>query len=240
MKKKIILTIDGYSSSGKSTIAKYVSKKLNYTYINTGYMYRAITLIAIKNNFFKYICNTQYLKDKKKNVEKLIFFLKKNLFRFEIDKKYKNMNIFFKNYKIEKNIINSMEISNIVNYIANITDIREFLIKKQRKLGCQKKIVMDGRDIGSVVFPEAELKIFLTASLNTRVIRRLNQFKKNGENITYQDVLKNIKKRDAFDKKKKFYAILKKKNVIEIDNTKMTLKSQIQKIYNLALSKIKK
>lgn len=235
IKKKIIITIDGYSSIGKSSLARALAIKLGYKYIDSGAMYRAITFIAIKNCI---------------NIENLLY---KNNYNIKILELLSNINLKFKinNYtgyedillngkNIEK-YIRSMNVSDKVSLISQIPQVRKKLLLLQQKMGKNKGIVMDGRDVGSTVFPNACLKIFLNASLRVRVLRRYKQLlQEEKNNITYDKVYYNIIKRDFFDKNRLLSPIVKPYDAIEIDNTYLSFEKQLNKIYILAIQKISK
>jgi len=226
---KIIIAIDGYSSTGKSTLAKQLAKALNYIYIDTGAMYRAVTYYALQNNligegFFK--------------KEQLIRDLDKIKIEFRYDPELGYSAVYLNGKNIEKEI-RGMEVSNYVSQIATVPEIREKLVEQQREIGRQKGIVMDGRDIGSVVFPEAELKIFMTASPEVRAQRRFEELKNKGEKVTYAEVLENVIKRDQIDSSRATSPLIKTDDAIEIDNSHLTRDEQFEKVLKLAENKIK-
>jgi len=229
MKQDIIIAIDGYSSTGKSTLAKEIAKALNYIYIDTGAMYRAVTYYALKNNLIsdKHFDKNQLIKDLDK--------IKIN-FKFNPEKGFAE--VYLNGENIEKQI-RQMQVSNFVSEISAVPEVREKLVAQQRKIGEQKGIVMDGRDIGSVVFPDAELKIFMTASPEVRAERRYKELLEKGEKITFDEVLKNVQKRDKIDSERKASPLLKMPDAIEINNSYLNREEQFEKVLNLAKDTIR-
>ncbi|WP_185855485.1 (d)CMP kinase [Blattabacterium cuenoti] len=222
---KIIIAIDGYSSSGKSTLAKNIAKKLQYKHIDSGSMYRCITLLAIRNKIFQ-----SDLWNKKNFIK---FLKKKNLkFIFKWNEKLNETDIFFNEENI-RNEIRSYDVNKKVSLIAKIPEIRNILTKILRHMGKNKGIVVDGRDIGNHVFPKSELKFFLTSSLDIRAYRRYNSIKKKGKIIYYEEIKKNIIYRDNQDTCRKISPLKKSLNHIEIDNTFMNVKEQFNFIYKI-------
>ena len=218
--KKIIIAIDGESSSGKSSLAKALAKELTYKHINTGAMYRALTFFAIKNNFF--LGGKIFSQDIIKLIDELNF-----EFRL-ID----NISHLFVNGKNMSEQIRTKRVSDLVSYVSTIFEVRKKIVDIQRKLGLKKAIVMEGRDIGSVVFPNAELKLFITASFPVRVERRYKELKSINSKITKQYIAENIKKRDLIDKNRKYSPLIRVKDSILIDNSKMTIFEQVTLIKN--------
>lgn len=227
---KITIAIDGYSSTGKSTIAKELASSLNYTYVDTGAMYRAITLFALEN---KCIDN--------ENIDhnKLIDLLPKAKLKLQLNEELGYSEMFLNGKNVEREI-RSMLISKQVSKISIIPEVREKLVSIQRKMGKQKGIVMDGRDIGTVVFPDAEFKIFMTASSDIRASRRYKELISKGEKVTYAEVLKNVRERDYIDSHRLTSPLLKAKDAIEFDNSDMGLKEQFERIHFHALQVIEK
>ena len=225
---KIIIAIDGYSSTGKSTLAKKIAKKLGYIYVDTGAMYRAVSLYALQNDFIS--------KDKfDKNS------LVSNLHNIELHFQYNpelGYSEMFLNGKNVESEIRSLEISNLVSTIATVTEIRQKLVEQQQKMGINKGIVMDGRDIGTVVFPNAKLKIFMTASSEKRAQRRYKEMIDNGENVTYESVLENVNTRDYIDTNRNDSPLIKAKDAIEIDNSELSVVETFEKVYQQVLRKI--
>ena len=215
--KKIIIAIDGHSSTGKGTLAKQLAKALNYIYVDSGAMYRAITLYAIENRFL-----TSYKFDKMA----LINSLEKLDLEFKTDSD-KNPALLL-NGQLVSSKIRGLEVSNRVSLVAAVADIRKCLVKKQRQMGRHKGIVMDGRDIGTVVFPQAELKIFMTASAEIRAHRRFDQMSKIDARIDYKAVYDNIVSRDQKDSTRKDSPLKQAKDAMVLDNSKINRDQQFQ------------
>jgi cytidylate kinase len=226
--KKIIIAIDGFSSCGKSTMAKGLARKLGFIYIDSGAMYRAVTLYALRNGFFEHEhINESALADSIKNIS-ITFKLNKD----GIPETYMN------DENVEQEI-RTMEVSSHVSPIAALPFVREALVAQQRKMDEQKGIVMDGRDIGTTVFPNAELKIFVTASAEIRAQRRFDELKAKGKNDTYEKVLENVVERDRIDMTRAVSPLRKADDAIELDNSHMTIAEQLDYIASLAENKIK-
>jgi len=221
--KKIIIAIDGFSSTGKSTIAKKLAKHLKYIYVDTGAMYRAVTYFAMK----KKLIGTDYF-DTKKLID--------NLDKIKIEFRYNSELDRSQTYLNEKNVeeqIRSIEVSNYVSRIAEISEIRAKLVQQQREIGKYKGIVMDGRDIGTVVFPEAELKLFIVSDAKIRAKRRYEELVSQGRNVTFEQVLENITQRDYIDTTRLDSPLKKAKKAIEIDNSYLTKEEQFSRIMEL-------
>ena len=233
--KKIIIAIDGFSSTGKSTIAKLVAKQLGYAYIDTGAMYRAVTYLAIKNNFIQQHTNNQEISI---NEDSLLEKLKENKREFHFDEKLGFAPIFLNGINIEKEI-RSIDVAQQVSKIAKIGKIRSYLADIQQEMGKNKGIVMDGRDIGTIIFPNAELKIFMTASEQIRAERRYKELIEKGENTSLEQVLSNIQERDYTDTHRKESPLKKANDAIEIDNSYTTISEVVDKIIHLANEKSK-
>ena len=214
--KKIIIAIDGESSSGKSTLAKALAKKLSFKHINTGSMYRAVTLLSLDRDIIS----------KEEYIIKMVSGL-----HFEFKLINGNSNLFLNGLNIEKRI-RSREVSDFVSQVSAIPELRRKIVKIQRKLGVKKGIVMEGRDIGSVVFPNAELKLFITANIDVRTNRRFNELLSSNISITKKDVLENLKKRDFLDKNRENSPLIKVKDSILIDNSELSVDQQIYIIIN--------
>jgi len=228
LKNKITIAIDGYSSTGKSTIAKELAKKLAYLYVDTGAMYRAVTLFAMQNGFFK---DGVFLED---------IFLKEldNItLKFIFNPKLGFSEMFLNGKNVEKKI-RSLDVSKLVSKIATISEVRKKLVAQQKEYGKDRGVVMDGRDIGTVVFPDAELKLFMTASPEKRAQRRYKELLKRGDKVSYDEILKNVQHRDFIDSNRKDSPLRKAEDAIVFDNSNMGLKDQFDRIYNLALDKI--
>ena len=229
--KKIIIAIDGYSSTGKSTIAKRVANTLQYVYIDTGAMYRAVTFLALKRGFISEGKQTLTI-DK----DSLLIALKQSTIRFEHNPELGVSEIYLNGQNIEKEI-RGLSVASYVSEVAKIPEIRAYLVALQREMGREKGVVMDGRDIGTVVFPEAELKIFMTASEEIRAQRRFLELQQKGEVTTYEEVLQNIQKRDYEDTHRKESPLQKALEAIEIDNSSTTIEEVVQKIVSLVRDK---
>jgi len=206
--KKIIIAIDGYSSTGKSTVAKQLADYLDYIYVDSGAMYRAVALFALQNN---------YLSKGSFDKESLINALPEIQLDFKKEKDNSNATMFLNGVNVEKEI-RTMYVSDFVSPIATLSEVRKKLVAIQHQMGVKKGIVMDGRDIGTVVFPKAELKIFMTADAEVRAMRRFNELKEKDETITYDEILKNVQKRDLMDTTREDSPLIIANDAIEIDN----------------------
>ena len=226
--KKLTIAIDGHASTGKSSIAKELAKIYGYVYINSGSMYRAVTLFVIENELFDIMNNdiNLFIKELNKNPIEFIFNDDNMISEIYLNKK-----------NIEKEI-NSLEISKMVSKVAAIPKIRKEMVKIQRDVDRNNGVVMDGRDIGSIVFPDADIKLFLTASSEVRANRRYNEMIKNGEIVQYKDVLSNIKERDMLDSSRKDSPLIIAKNAIVIDNSDLSIKDQLIKISSIIDKKL--
>ncbi|HET7361316.1 MAG TPA: (d)CMP kinase, partial [Salinimicrobium sp.] len=209
MNKKITIAIDGFSSTGKSTVAKQLAKELGFVYVDTGAMYRAITLFALRNDFIgKEYFNTGKLIEHLKSID-----LK---FVFNPEKGFGEMYLNGENVEQE---IRKMKVSSFVSQVATIHEVREMLVAQQQEMGKRKGIVMDGRDIGTVVFPDAELKLFMTATAEERADRRHKELLERGEKVTFEAVLENVQKRDTLDTTREDSPLVKAEDAIVIDNS---------------------
>jgi len=224
--KKITIAIDGFSSTGKSTLAKQLAKELGYIYVDTGAMYRAVAYFALQNGI---ISSTSFDK------AKLIDHLPEISLKFIYNPALEFAEIYLNGNNIEKEI-RTIEVSSYVSKIAEISQVRAKLVQQQQVMGKDKGIVMDGRDIGSVVFPNAELKIFMTASAEVRAKRRFDELIAKGELVTYEEVLKNVQERDYIDTHRADSPLLKVPEAIEIDNSKLSKEEQ----FSLVLSLVEK
>ncbi|MGC9373528.1 MAG: (d)CMP kinase [Bacteroidales bacterium] len=231
-KKKIIIAIDGYSSSGKSTIAKAIAKHLGYKYIDSGAMYRAVTLYALQNN----LVDIHHHQVNEEKLKSLLDEININ-FRFNPEK---NRQETYLNQKNVEDKIRKMEVSNAVSIVSKLKFVREKMVRIQQKMGKEKGIVMDGRDIGTVVFPEAEIKIFMTANAEVRAERRYKELKENNVDVSYEEILENVKKRDHLDETRKESPLKKANDAIELDNSNMTEKEQLQWILSLIHERMNK
>ena len=229
--KKIIIAIDGFSSCGKSTMAKDLAREIGYVYVDTGAMYRAVTLYALRNQLFN--------NDNTVKVD-------------ELEKQMKNINITFKfnaetgrpdtylNGELVEKEIRSLEVSSHVSPIAAVPFVRTAMVAQQQRMGESKGIVMDGRDIGTTVFPQAELKIFVTASAEVRAQRRYDELQAKGMPADYADILKNVEERDYIDSHREVSPLCKADDAIELDNSHMTIPEQkawLMEKYQVAASK---
>ncbi|NVN19918.1 (d)CMP kinase [Muricauda sp. HICW] len=222
---KITIAIDGYSSTGKSTIAKRLAAALGYIYVDTGAMYRAVTLFALNHGFV----NEKGELDSAALIDKLP---EVNL-KFVPNTETGRSDMFLNDENVEQEI-RSMRVSGFVSPVAAIKEVREKLVKIQQEMGKDKGIVMDGRDIGTVVFPDAELKLFMTASPETRAARRYKELLEKGEEVTYAEVLKNVEERDRIDSTRTISPLTKSKDAIEFDNSDMGLEEQFERIHEFA------
>lgn len=222
--EKITIAIDGYSSTGKSTLARQLAKALGYIYVDTGAMYRAVTLFALRNNF---------IGNGKENAGALVKLLPKINLKFKHNPDTGNSDMYLNGENVEKPI-RGLEVSRYVSQVAAVEEVRYKLVEMQRKLGKQKGIVMDGRDIGTVVFPHAELKIFMTATPEIRANRRYKELLEKGENVTYNQVFRNVQDRDYLDTHREFSPLVKAEDAIEFDNGDMGLEEQFERILSFA------
>jgi CMP/dCMP kinase len=225
MAKKIIITIDGWSSCGKSTLAKQLAKELGYLYVDSGAMYRAITLFFLRNH----IDWTDKMEVKKA--------LKEISLEFIFNPKTQLSEIFLNDENVEY-VIRDLVIAEKVSDVAAIKEVREFAVLQQRKMGTKKGFVMDGRDIGTVVFPEAELKIFMTADIAIRVERRFKELFEKNPNVTIEEVKNNLEMRDYIDSHREVSPLKPATDSIELDNTRLTEKEQFQKAMDWVKNKI--
>lgn len=223
--KKITIAIDGYSSTGKSTIAKQLAKALDYVYVDTGAMYRAVTLFAMRSGF---------IGEGSENAQALIKLLPKIKLLFKYNKDLGFAEMYLNGENVEKEI-RSLDVSKHVSRVAELEQVRHMLVDMQKKMGLEKGIVMDGRDIGTVVFPDAELKIFMTASPEKRAHRRYKELLDKGEEVAYEDVLKNVRHRDNIDSNREFSPLRQAEDAIAFDNSDMGLEEQFERMYNYAL-----
>ena len=212
---EIIVAIDGYSGTGKSSTAKIVAEKLGYTYIDSGAMYRAITLFLLKNNI-----DIQNLNEVESTLD-------------ECELKFDKEGIWL-NEELVEDQIRAMDVNNAVSHISAISAVRTKLVAEQRKMSSNKGVVMDGRDIGTVVFPNAELKIFMTADMDIRIDRRKKQLASKGIIESKEKIAENLVERDRIDTSREDSPLAKAKDAIEIDTSHITLDQQIDKIVQLA------
>lgn len=223
MNKKITIAIDGFSSTGKSTLAKQLANHLGYVYVDTGAMYRAVAFFAMQNGYI-----SAAFFDKETLINSLPFIRLE--FKFNPDLGFGEMYLNDTNVETQ---IRTIEVSNFVSKIAEISEVRAKLVEQQKEMGQHKGIVMDGRDIGTVVFPDAELKIFMTASATTRAERRFAELQQKGDNVTYEEVLKNVEERDYIDTHRKDSPLVMADDAVEIDNSHLTRKEQFDAVLSL-------
>ena len=226
--KKITIAIDGFSSTGKSTLAKQLAKHLGYIFVDSGAMYRAITLFAMQNGYI-----TQGFFDQQSLINslssiKLSFFYNSSLGFAEM---------YLNGINVEKEI-RTIEVSGFVSKIAEVSQVRTKLVEQQQEMGTNKGIIMDGRDIGTVVFPGAELKIFMNASLDIKAQRRYNELIQKGDNVTLEQVVENVKNRDYIDTHREDSPLVKAVDAVEIDNSNLSKEQQFDMVLELVNSKI--
>ena len=226
--RDITIAIDGYSSTGKSTVAKQLAAALGYVYVDSGAMYRAVTLYAMQN---------ELIDSENFNKEQLIAQLDDIEIAFKFNKELGIAEVFLNGNNVEKQI-RSLEVSQFVSQVSAVPQVRKQLVKQQQMFGKHKGVVMDGRDIGTIVFPDAEIKIFMTASVEIRAKRRYQELLKKGEEINYEDILENVKSRDHMDSTRKDSPLLKANDAIEVDNSDLNQEQQFNKILSLAKEKI--
>jgi cytidylate kinase len=220
MNNKITIAIDGFSSTGKSTIAKLIAKKYNFIYVDTGAMYRAVALFAMQNNL---IAND--FMDQTNLIKKL----KEITLSFQFNRKLGFAEMFLNKVNVEKEI-RTLEVSQFVSKIATISEVRKKLVSEQQEMGKQGGIVMDGRDIGTVVFPNAHLKLFMTASADKRATRRYKELIAIGDNVSFEDILFNVQERDRIDSTREDSPLVMADDAIEFDNSDMGITVQFDKI----------
>jgi len=214
--KKILIAIDGYSSCGKSTMAKELAKTIRYRYIDSGAMYRAVTLFCLRKGFF----NNDVL-----DVEAVKHGIDDIHISFQYNEKTGNSDTYLNGENVEKQI-RSMAVADKVSTIAAVGFIREAMVKRQQAMGENKGVVMDGRDIGTVVFPHAELKLFVVARPEVRAQRRLDELIAKGESVGFEEVLKNIEKRDRIDSTRKDGPLQQAADAVVLDNSDLTMEEQ--------------
>jgi cytidylate kinase len=220
--KKITIAIDGFSSTGKSTLAKQIAKQLGYIYVDTGAMYRAVTYFAMQHNF---VSETHL------DAERLIENLSNITLQFHLNKSLGFAEMFLNNENVET-AIRAIDVSRLVSKIAEISEVRNKLVEQQQQMG-QKGIVMDGRDIGTVVFPNADLKLFMTASPQTKAQRRFDELLEKGQHVTFEEVLQNVQERDYIDTHRDDSPLRKADDAIEIDNSDLTKNEQFELVMEL-------
>jgi CMP/dCMP kinase len=212
--QKIIITIDGWSSCGKSTLAKQLAKELGYIYIDSGAMYRAVTLYFLRNHVDW--TNTDAVKEALQDIN----------IEFVFNPKSESSETFLNGENVEY-VIRDLVVAEKVSEVAAIKEVREFAVKQQKALGKNKGIIMDGRDIGTVVFPSAELKIFMTADNAIRVERRFNELYEKNPNVTIEEVKTNLEMRDYIDSHREVSPLRQAKDALVLDNSQLTMKQQL-------------
>lgn len=215
--KRLTIAVDGFSSCGKSTMAKDLARELGYIYVDTGAMYRSVTLFALRNNMFDEngIIDKERLKDKMNDIN----------ISFRLNQTTRRPDTYL-NGELVEDEIRQMEVSSKVSIIAALPFVREALVAQQQQMGRDKGIIMDGRDIGTVVFPNAELKIFVTASAEVRAQRRYDELKGKGVPADFKEILKNVQERDYIDSHREVSPLRKADDAIELDNSNMTIEEQ--------------
>jgi len=226
--KRITIAIDGYSSTGKSTVAKQLADYLDYVYVDSGAMYRAITLFALQK---KFISESHF------NKIALINSLEDISIEFRNDDTINVVEMYLNDKNVEREI-RTFQVSEYVSQVAALSEVRKKLVTIQHQMGKNKAIVMDGRDIGTVVFPEAELKIFMSAKPEERASRRYKELIEKGDDITYEEIYKNVQERDLMDTTRKDSPLIKAVDAIEIDNSELNLEDQFHIILQLAKDRI--
>lgn len=223
MDKKITIAIDGFSSTGKSTLAKQLANHLGYIYVDTGAMYRAVTFFAMQNGYI----NADSF-DKQTLINSLPY-IKLN-FKFNADLGFAEMYLNDVNVETE---IRTIEVSSFVSKVAEVSEVRTKLVEQQKEMGKDKGIVMDGRDIGTVVFPDADLKIFMTASATTRAQRRFDELAAKVDTVTFEEVLANVEERDYIDTHREDSPLVMAEDAIEIDNSHLNREEQFKLVLEL-------
>jgi cytidylate kinase len=225
---KITIAIDGYSSTGKSTVAKQLADWLGYVFVDSGAMYRAVTLYGMRNG---------YISTEGFDRSKFVNCLANINLSFKKESPTSKAEMFLNGENVEREI-RTMEVSELVSAVATISLVRKKLVEQQQKMGEGKGVVMDGRDIGTVVFPDAELKIFMNASADKRARRRYDELIKRGDSVTYPEVLQNVIERDHIDTTREDSPLIKAQDAIEINNSEMNLEDQFHIILQLAKDRI--
>jgi cytidylate kinase len=229
VKPKINIAIDGYSSCGKSTIAKAIAKELNYVYIDSGAMYRAMTLYALQHGYIH--------PDGQINLEGLVHSLDLVLIHFKYNTDLQQYETFLNGQNVEREI-RSLQVSNYVSPISNIKEVRNKLVKLQKRMAEAKGVVMDGRDIGTVVLPDSELKIFMTADNRVRAQRRYEELKSMGVETSFDDVLRNLNSRDEYDSTRSNDPLRRAEDSVVIDNTHLTIEEQFQFVMSNVMKRL--
>jgi len=214
--KKIIVAIDGFSSCGKSTMARNLAKAIRYVWIDSGAMYRAVTYFALQQGLFEH----EILDE-----DGLRTMIPALNISFAVNPETGQNETFLNGQNVEAGI-RSMEVANRVSLVATLDFVRKAMVARQQEIGKEKAVVMDGRDIGTVVFPEAELKIFVTASPEVRALRRVNELRAKGLEVSFEEVLANVCERDRIDSSRKISPLRKADDALELDNSNLTIEEQ--------------
>ena len=224
MQKKITIAVDGYSSCGKSTLARALAQKLHYKYIDTGAMYRAVALYALRNNFIdeKLQVNNEALINDLSNID----------VKFELNVSTHHSDVVLNGENVEREI-RTMHVSDCVSKVSAIKEVREKMVALQRQMGKYKAVVLDGRDIGTHVFPKAELKLFMTADMDVRTKRRMDEFSSKGQYFSFEEVKQNLMQRDHDDINRKESPLIKAEDAIVLDNSDITREEQLEFVLKL-------
>jgi cytidylate kinase len=226
--QQLTIAIDGFSSTGKSTLAKQLAKEYGYVYVDTGAMYRAVTLFAMQKG---------YVSPAHVDADSLVNALDQIELHFEFNPNLGFAEMYLNGVCVEQEI-RSMAVSNLVSKIAEISAVRSLLVKQQQAMGRNKGIVMDGRDIGTVVFPDADLKLFMTASAETRAQRRYDELLAKGDSVSYDEILQNVQERDYIDTHREDSPLVIAEDAIEIDNSYLTREEQLAVVIELITEKL--
>lgn len=228
MKKKITIAIDGHSSTGKSTAAKQLAKQLGYIFVDSGAMYRAVSFFALSEN----LVHNNILQK-----EKLVDRLEHITINFKYNPVTDKADVYLNGVNIEKEI-RTLEVSAIVSLVAAVSEVRAKLVSQQQEMGKAKGVVMDGRDIGTVVFPDAELKVFMTAAPEVRAKRRYNELLERGDNIKYEQVLHNVIERDHIDSTRADSPLLQASDALLLDSSSLTRDEQFEILLGWAMERL--
>lgn len=224
--KKITIAIDGHSSCGKSTMAKDLARRVGYVYVDTGAMYRAVTLFALNNDLFTPEgIDEEGLRDRMSDIE----------ISFQFNESTGRPDTYLNGVYVEDKI-RGMEVSGKVSIVSAIPFVREALVEQQRRMGAEKGVVMDGRDIGTVVFPDAELKVFVTATARVRAQRRYDELLGKGEEADFDEILRNVEERDYIDSHREVSPLRQAEDAIVLDNSNMTIPEQNEWLYERFLA----
>ncbi|MEN9323014.1 MAG: hypothetical protein RL699_794 [Bacteroidota bacterium] len=226
--QQLTIAIDGFSSTGKSTLAKQLAKEYGYVYVDTGAMYRAVTLFAMQKG---------YVSPVHVDADSLVNALDQIELHFEFNSNLGFAEMYLNGVCVEQEI-RSMAVSNLVSKIAEISAVRSLLVKQQQAMGLNKGIVMDGRDIGTVVFPDADLKLFMTASAETRAQRRYDELLAKGDSVSFDEILQNVQERDYIDTHREDSPLVIAEDAIEIDNSYLSREEQLAVVIELITEKL--